>query len=137
MAKFAQNRKGEAAQVAKRLATSGSFKPGHKINVGNPGPQRPSFLTQALISQLNEIDKNTGREKLHMLAERLLIHAFGGEYTIKVTGRKNGKRIVVDGELSAIKEVFDRVQGRAVQGVAFDPGDGIIHVHFDEADKDA
>ena len=99
------------------MGRPGTFQRGNKAGVG-VNKRRPDFLTQALISQLNEIDKSTGKAKIHMLAERLLCHALGGSYRI-------GDRMVeVDSGLHAIKEVFDRVQGKAPQSFTFEDPEG-------------
>jgi len=121
-----------SARVKKKRPLSPSaFKKGNKVGVGNPGPSRPSFLTQTLISQLNEIDRHTGKEKMHSIAERLIQLAMGGRYKI---GRKWYN---FPGELSAIKEVFDRVQGRPVQSVGFDTDNGQVTLTFGKKDANA
>ena len=69
------------------------FKPGNKAAVGNRGPSRPDFLTQTLISQLNEVDRTTGQPKKHLLVERLIARA-------------------LDGDAQCMREIFNRVEGR-------------------------
>lgn len=98
----------------------GTFQPRHRLSVGNSGPTRPSNCTQALISQLHEIDKSTGQEKIHQLCEQLIKLALG--YTKKVkTKNSDGTVTTIDVEippdLAAIREIFDRVEGRAAQSL--------------------
>ena len=74
------------------------FQAGNKVAAGGRGPTRPDIFTQALISQLHEVDKKTSKEKIHILCEQLI---------------KAG----LSGEIAAIKEVIDRVQGKASQSI--------------------
>lgn len=74
------------------------FQEGNQAAVGNRGPSRPDIFTQALISQLHEVDKKTSKEKIHVLCDQLI---------------KQG----MAGEVNAIKEVIDRVQGKASQSI--------------------
>lgn len=157
------------------------FKPGNKDAVGNKGASRPNFLTQALISQLNECNTRTNTKKLHMLAERLIALALGGEFVVDIVdrdgrrlnddnvgreasqieidlydvGRKkmvprigdpvrtktpDGARFItryVPPDIAAIREVFDRVQGRAVQSVGFDSQTGKVTLTFEKEDESA
>lgn len=71
------------------------FQPGNKLSVGNPGPgPRPDILTQALISQINEIDNRDPqkRAKIAKMVDKLI--AMG-----------------IDGDMDAIKFIWDRVEG--------------------------
>lgn len=104
----------------------GQFQPGNKAAVGNPGPGKRDFLTQVLISQLHEVDRSTGREKLHLLVERMLALALGFEFQV---GRKK-YQFPPDGRM--IKEVWDRVEGKAVQAVGVEQGSGKITIVFEE-----
>ena len=90
---------------------AGHFKPGNQAAVGHNGPMRKDPITQVLISQLNEIDKNTGKQKLHMLCEALIGLAIGLEFKI------GSKKYQFAPDIKAIKEIIDRVQGRAIQSV--------------------
>ena len=97
------------------------FGKGNKAAVGNPGPsQRPKVMTQALVSQLNEITKRSRviteirlvknkpkkfyrfdektMNNIHHITERLIENA-------------------VEGDMQAIKEIFDRCEGKVVQAV--------------------
>ena len=97
----------------------GQFMPGHRLSVGNPGRQPPSLCTQTLISQLNEIDSRTGKAKIHFLCDTLYKLATG--YTYKKRYRREGEMVTeefdVQPDVAAIKEIIDRVQGKAPQAV--------------------
>ena len=105
------------------------FKKGNQFAKGNPGPwEKRKILTQALISQLNEVDASTGREVVHSLVAELIKHARGFTVTTK---RKNASGKVVEvveeqvpSSVIAIREIFDRVEGRAVAAVAAEDGEG-------------
>jgi hypothetical protein len=88
-----------------------AFKKGNQVAVGNRGRSNPSLLTQTLISQLNEVDENTGAEKKHLLCAKLI-------------------QLGLAGDVHAIHEIFDRVQGRAPQAVSIDAK---IAVSYQEA----
>jgi hypothetical protein len=78
------------------------FKKGNKAAAGHRPPAlRPDFLTQTLISQLNEVDKDTKSEVKHKLVAKLIELALGGDVV-------------------AIREVFDRVQGKPAQAMSID-----------------
>lgn len=89
-----------------------TFKLGNRAAVGGRGPSRPNVCTQVLLSQLHEIDKTTKKEKVHLLCEQLLKLALGFEYRAL---NKDGDaiKVQVPPDLAAIKEVIDRVQGKA------------------------
>lgn len=83
--------------MASRNQTArGKFKPGNTASVGNPGPHRPDFLTQALISQLHELDKKDRRNRPRF-----------ARIVDKMIAAAN------EGDMRAAAEIFDRVQGRA------------------------
>ena len=113
---------------------------GNKFSVGHRASTRPDICTQTLISQLHEIDKDTKKEKLHLLCEQLIKLALG--YQIK-----RGDTIVeVPPDIAAIREVIDRVQGRAPQAVELGRSEHpvvtriervIIDATEDAADRDA
>lgn len=75
------------------------FKKGNKAAAATLGRGRP--LTQALISQLNEMAVEKGRKtatpKMHKLVARLI------------------QLGIEDGDMIAIKEIFNRVEGRVIQ----------------------
>jgi hypothetical protein len=76
----------------------GSFKKGNKAGIGNAGPGgRGKFLTQALISQLNELDPKTKMMRAHKVVDALIKAASGGD-------------------VPAIKEIFDRIEGKVPMG---------------------
>lgn len=111
------------------------FGPGNKAAVGNPGPHqgKTKFLTQALISQLNEYSKSRiitevklvkGKPvktyrydtetltKIHLVIERLITNA------------------IDDGDMAAIKEIFDRVEGKVVQAVEGTGDQNVINIRL-------
>jgi hypothetical protein len=124
---------------------------GNKFAVGHRASTRPDFCTQTLISQLNEIDKRTGKEKVHMLCDTLYKLATG--YTYKRKYKEDGKRKVEEVEVQpdvlAIREIIDRLQGKAPQAVKVggDPDNPlevinviervIIDANEDSVDRDA
>jgi hypothetical protein len=75
------------------MARPGTFQKGHKLGIGSRGQIRRD-LTIELISQLNEIfDKGTGQTKLQRVVSNLIA-------------------LAINGDLAAIKEIFDRVEGK-------------------------
>lgn len=87
------------------------FQPGNKLAVGHAAPplrkfqsNRRRFLSQSLVSQLNETDRNNV-SKFHKIASRMIEAA-------------------LDGDSLMIKEIFDRVEGKAVQAVELSGPDG-------------
>lgn len=99
------------AMPKEKRSNPGHFQPGNKAAVGHNGPMRKDPITQVLISQLNEVHPGTGKAKIHMLCEALIGLAIGIEFKI---GRKTFQFAP---DIKAIKEVIDRVQGRAIQSV--------------------
>jgi hypothetical protein len=94
----------------------GFFQPGNNLSVGNKGRQAPSLVTQELVSQLNEIDKNTGKEKKHAIVANLIKLAMGYTWKKKIKlsdGTDSVEEVVVQPDIVAIKEVFDRAEGKA------------------------
>jgi hypothetical protein len=97
--------------------TSTSFKRGHKFGRGSNGQLRRD-LTIELISQLNEFDSlnYTGvgpkRDNLHRIVENLVLQAKGQDQieSGKVVKRERG-------DLAAIREIFDRLEGKPRQKV--------------------
>lgn len=81
-----------------------TFQKGHKFSggIGSRGQTKPNFLTQQLISQLNEIDKayskKCGMPKLRY--DRLVDKMID---------------LAVKGDRWMIAEIFNRVQGKAPQ----------------------
>ena len=97
----------------------GQFMPGHRLSVGNAGRQPPSLCTQTLISQLNEIDPRTGKAKIRFLCDTLYKLATGYSYKkrYRVDGKIEMEEVDVQPDVAAIKEIIDRVQGKAPQAV--------------------
>jgi len=75
-------------------------------------------LQQTLISVLNELDKETGKQKKYLLVDRLVTMAIGGTINIK------GQRFVMEPNLQAMKEVMDRLVGKVAQQHKFGGGEG-------------
>jgi hypothetical protein len=90
------------------MTRPGTFQKGHKLAIGSRGQIRRD-LTIELISQLNEIfDKRTGQTNLQLVVSNLIALATGAdEYDKKGNLVKRGT-----GDLAAIKEIFDRIEGR-------------------------
>jgi hypothetical protein len=85
------------------------FQPGNQIgNLGNRSgiPKRPRIVTQRLIAILNETDEDN-IPKLHRLASALYNRA-------------------IEGDVAAIKEVIDRVEGKVPQPIAGDPDNPLV-----------
>jgi hypothetical protein len=76
------------------------FQPGNQLG-RDVYKKRPKFITQRLIALLNETDAND-IPKLNRLATALLDKA-------------------IEGDVTAIKEVIDRVEGKVPQPIAGDP----------------
>lgn len=105
------------------------FQKGNQAAKGNPGPwEKRKFLTQALISQLNEVDATTDKEIVHRIIAELIKHAVGFEVRT-VRKDRSGKVIEttveqVPSSVIAIREIFDRVEGRSVAAVEARDGEG-------------
>lgn len=108
----------------------------HAKQFGQPGAPKPAAnnqvryrdeIVQILISQLNEVDKETSKEKKYLLVESLIAMGIGLEV------RRNGKVIKYEPSLQAIKEVLDRLIGKAPQSIGFDGGEngGKVTIVFD------
>ena len=67
---------------------------------GNPnGARKPRIIAQQLISSLNEAAAGTDKTKLRLLVDRLI------------------ERAIVDGDVAAIREIVDRVDGKVPQAI--------------------
>ena len=99
------------------------FQQGNIAALGGRGPARPDVCTQALLSQLHEIDRTTSKEKIHLLVEQLLKLALGYEKKVKgkdAGGKAKTTTVEVPPDIMAIREVIDRVQGKAPQSIDLD-----------------
>jgi hypothetical protein len=78
------------------------FQPGNQLGKATAGiPKKPRIVTQRLIALLNETDANN-IPKVHRLAVALLDKA-------------------LEGDVTAIREVMDRVDGKVPQQIQGDP----------------
>lgn len=121
------------------------FQPGNQHAKGNPGPSKKHALTQALISQLNEIDPRTDKAKLHKIVENLIKMATGFvivEHVLGPDGKRTGKKIEreIAPDLAAIRYIFDRVDGPLSVGFGSsndnDEGScGKVYLVFEKADE--
>lgn len=111
----------------------GTFQKGNKLAVGSGGPKKSRPVTSAIIQKLNEVDPTTGREYVWRLVDELFEQALSSTIT---TGKgKNKIKTRVLGDLSAITAIMDRSDGKPVQGIGIEPGDGKVTIVFEAADK--
>lgn len=77
-----------------------AFQPGQS---GNPGgrSKREKFITQQLIAELNEIDPQTEAKRLRKVVKALISKA-------------------EEGDVTAAREIFDRVEGKVPTVLAGD-----------------
>ena len=92
-----------------------------KIDLGNRGRMHSTAMSQVLTSILNELDKETNKAKMYKLCDKLYDLAVGYTYQ-KKTKLDDGtvvsvEDVVVQPDIVAIREVFDRVEGKARQQV--------------------
>lgn len=85
-----------------------AYQPGQS---GNPGgrPKRDKFITQQLIAALKEVDETTGGTKLRRIVNALLAKA-------------------AEGDVPAVREVLDRVEGKVPQAIEGGDEDNPISV---------
>lgn len=82
------------------------FQPGNQFGNRAGIPKRPRIITQHLIALLNEVDI-TDVVKVRRFAEALLARA-------------------MEGDIAAMKEVADRVDGKVPQPIAGDPDNPLV-----------
>jgi len=104
------------------------FQKGNRLAVGHDGSKiKRDPLRQVLLSQLHEIDELTGQEKKHEIVANLIRAAT--RWTEK---RKDSKgkvyEYVHEPEAWAIKEVFDRAEGRPAQALTVDAKEGATNI---------
>jgi hypothetical protein len=92
------------------------------------GPMRRD-LTVELITQLNEILESpdgTSRTKLHRVVKNLITQATTGADVIDADGN-----IIKDGagDLSAIQEIFNRIEGKPSQKIV-GPDNGPVRIEY-------
>jgi len=103
-----------------RKAHAGLFRPGNDAAVGNRGRMHSTAMSQVLTSILNELDKETNKAKMYKLCGKLYDLAVGYSFKkkeITADGIEVIKEVVVQPDINAIREVFDRVEGKARQQV--------------------
>lgn len=105
-----------------------------KGGVGNPwgstGSNRRQLITMEIISQLNEMDpSNPKRTLLNRLVKNLIAQA---TYAFDI--RVKGKVVEGHGDLSAIKEIIDRIEGKPAQRI-MGPDDGPAVVMFNTPEE--
>jgi hypothetical protein len=85
------------------------FQPGNKMALGvGKGPQHRRPITQQLIASLHEVDEGTSKARVRRMVDKLI-------------------DLAIEGDVTAIKEVIDRVEGKAVQAVQMSgPGGGPV-----------
>jgi hypothetical protein len=84
------------------------FQPGNQESK-KADHRRARVITQQLISALNEAADDGNTTKMRKLVDRLVDKA-------------------IDGDVPAIKEILDRVDGRVPQAMAGDDGEGPIRL---------
>src|ERR1700686_5462330 len=92
------------------------FQKGNKLG----GRGGINIVTQQIISQLNEMHRFKKSPNLDVIVEQLIRQAAGYEVTVvkRVKGKEVKSRVEIPGDLGAIKEIIDRVQGKAPQSVS-------------------
>jgi hypothetical protein len=127
--------------------SGGTLVPGGRtIGTGSRGQLRNQQLTQILISILNETDPTDPqqRAKLYRVCENLVTQATTAMDKFKTNTQlsrgRGGQVISVEvktneieekgmGDLMAIKEIFDRIDGKPKQ-VIVGPNDGPIQIEY-------
>jgi len=124
----------------------GYFAKGNKLAPGSAGQLRGQEMTQVLVSILNEIDPSDPRQRSKMyrvcsnLVDQATISAdvyeekevtrFNKRTQTTTTYKKRGKLVQKGcGELMAIKEIFDRTDGKPKQ-VIVGPNNGPVVVEY-------
>lgn len=102
--------------LGERIGKDSRFQKGNKAAAGSRRQCQTGSMRQVLISQLHEIDRDTGEEKIHLLIKALIALPIG---EIKVpTGKrdKNGKPIYKKRHFrpnpAAFRLFWDYVEGR-------------------------
>lgn len=94
----------ERVRIQKQKKLRG-FQPGHKHGVGNGGRKVRKWLTQSLVRELNDMDPRTRRNNYRLVAQALVTAGIAGD-------------------MVAVKEIFNRVEGRVPMGVEMSGPDG-------------
>lgn len=120
---------------------NGRFAPGHKAGIGNPGPSKRNWMTQELISQLNELDPRTNKPKYGALVEQLIKNALDRYEMVEVITKRGIKKKVrqfVAGDQKALEYIFDRIEGRPKQNMGIEGDDvgGKLTLIFEPIDRE-
>lgn len=103
---------------------------GNQYAKGNPGPTRLRPVTQAIISKLHEIDKNTGKEYIYSLVDELFKQAITRKF------KEKGKVVEIIGDLGAIEMIMNRSDGKPVQGMSLEgAGSGKVTIVFEPVEE--
>jgi hypothetical protein len=103
------------------------FQKGNQLAKGHNGGLRRDSTVE-LVTQLNEVIKGadgTKRTKLHRLIKNLITKATTGEDHID----KDGKLVEGTGDLAAIQEIINRLEGRPSQKIV-GPDNGPLQVEY-------
>lgn len=87
----------------------------HTADVGR-GSKPDKIIRDALLLELNRLDIVDGKKikKVSRIVYKIV-------------------ELAKDGKIDAIKEIFDRVEGKAVQGVTFDQPSGSFTIKWDNS----
>lgn len=87
----------------------------HTADVGR-GSKPDKIIRDALLLELNREELTDGKKvkRIHRIVRKIVA-------------------LAEDGKVDAIKEIFDRVEGKAVQGVTFDQPSGSFTIKWDNS----
>lgn len=114
------------------------FALGNTAGVGNSGPpKRERVITSVIRQKLSEIKRTPDgkdRELIWHLVDELFEQALP---VFKYKGRGKNKRLVrvAPGDLSAIQEIINRIEGKAPQTLTHEGPPGLMIV-FNQGDED-
>lgn len=123
------------------MARPGTFQKGNKAAVGSGGPHKHRPVTSVIIQKLNEINRQTNRAFIFDLVDELFEQALASEKEVEfLEGKGKRQRLVkkkirVLGDLTAKSFIIDRSDGKPVQGIGLEPGEGKVTIVFEAADE--